>query len=143
VTVAADGRGPGPEVGSLVGRWELRRRVADRATGGHGTVLGELTLAPDGEGFSWAEVGVLRWAGAAARPVSRTYLLRERAGGWWVEFADGRPFHPWRPGEWVTHPCGADVYTGLVTVDGDRIRTLWDVRGPGKHQRLVTRLRRR
>jgi hypothetical protein len=140
--VPADRHAPGPEISPLVGRWVLRRRVADRATGRHGTVRGELTVIPDGEGFRWAEAGVLRWAGAD-RPVSRTYVLRERGGGWWVEFADGRPFHPWRPGEWVTHPCRADVYTGLVTVDGDRIRTLWDVRGPGKDQRLVTRLRRR
>jgi hypothetical protein len=140
----AAGRRPAvaPEISPLVGRWQLRRRVADRVTGRHGTVAGLLTVVPDGKGFRWAEAGVLRWAGVD-RPVTRTYLLRERAGGWWVEFADGRPFHPWRPGEWVTHPCRADVYTGLVTVDGDQIRTLWDVRGPGKDQRLVTRLGRR
>jgi hypothetical protein len=125
----------------LLGRWKLRRRVADRRAGRQGTVAGELRLSADGAGLVWQESGVLRWAGTG-RPVTRTYLLRERADGWWVLFADGREFHPWRPGEPVTHPCRADVYTGLVTVDGDRMRMLWDVRGPGKDQRLVTRFSR-
>jgi Family of unknown function (DUF6314) len=125
----------------LLGRWRLHRRVADRRTGRHGTVAGELLLGARDDGLCWQENGVLRWGGVE-RPVTRAYLLRERADGWWVLFADGREFHPWRPGEPVTHPCRADVYTGLVTVDGDRMRTLWDVRGPGKDQRLVTRFSR-
>jgi Family of unknown function (DUF6314) len=120
----------------------LRRRVADRTAGRQGTVRGELVIAADGAGLRWEERGVLGWGGAE-RPISRAYLLRERADGWWVEFGDGREFHPWRPGTLVTHPCRADVYSGLVTVDGaDRVRTLWDVRGPAKEQRLVTRLTR-
>ncbi|HST64119.1 MAG TPA: DUF6314 family protein [Mycobacteriales bacterium] len=130
---------PGPA--DLVGRWRLVRRVADRAAGAQGTVTGLLTVSADGAGFRWDEHGTLVWAGVE-HPVSRTYLLRERAGGWWVDFEDGRSFHPWRPGAPVTHPCRADVYSGLITVDADRIRTVWDVRGPGKHQRLVTRLYR-
>lgn len=125
----------------LIGRWSLARRVADRRTGQQGIVRGELVVAPDGAGLRWDERGELVWGGVG-RPVRRGYLLRERADGWWVEFEDGRDFHPWRPGAVVTHPCRADVYTGLVTVDGDRVRTLWDVRGPGKDQRLVTRLYR-
>jgi hypothetical protein len=126
----------------LVGRWVLRRRVADRVAGQQGTVRGQLVVVADGGGLRWEERGTLRWAGVD-HPVHRTYLLRERADGWWVEFEDGRPFHPWRPGVAVAHPCRADVYTGLVSVDGAaRVRTLWDVRGPGKDQRLVTRLTR-
>jgi hypothetical protein len=126
---------------ALVGRWSLARRIADREAGLHGTVTGELVVAADGAGLRWAERGTLRWNGAD-HPVSRTYLIRER-DGWWVDFSDGRPFHPWRPGVTVAHPCRADVYTGLVTVDGDRMRTVWDVHGPGKDQRLVTRFARR
>ncbi len=125
----------------LVGRWALRRRVADRVAGRQGTVVGELAVSADGAGLRWEESGTLRWTGVE-RAVTRTYLVREHADGWWVEFDDGRLFHPWRPGAPVTHPCQADVYTGLVTVDADRVRTLWDVRGPGKEQRLVTRLTR-
>lgn len=125
----------------LVGRWELRRRVADRAAGRHGTMVGELAVAPDAGGLRWDERGILRWAGAE-HPATRTYLLREGEDGWQVTFPDGRPFHPWRPGQVVTHPCRADLYTGLVTVSGDRMHTLWDVHGPTKHHRLITRFRR-
>lgn len=119
----------------LLGRWGLRRRVVDRRAGGFGTVAGELVLSAVDGGVRWAETGVLRWDGRTV-PVSRTLLVRDGH----VYFADGRPFHPWRPGEPVVHPCGADVYTGLVVVDrgGTRLRTLWDVRGPVKDQRLVT-----
>jgi hypothetical protein len=106
----------------------------------HGTVAGELVIAVDADGLRWDESGTLRWDGGRYR-VSRSYLLRAD-DGWWVRFTDGRPFHPWRPGETVTHPCRADVYTGLVAVDGDRMRTCWDVRGPAKDQRLVTRFAR-
>lgn len=125
----------------LVGRWGLRRRVADRVAGVHGVMVGELVVTPEGGGLRWDERGTLRWAGAE-HAATRTYLLREGSAGWEVTFADGRPFHPWRPGEVVTHPCGADLYTGLVRVDADTMRTFWDVRGPAKHQRLLTRFRR-
>jgi uncharacterized protein DUF6314 len=125
----------------LVGRWSLARRVADRVAGRQGTVSGVLTVSADGAGLRWDERGTFTWGGVE-RPVTRAYLLREWPDGWWVEFTDGRPFHPWRPGAVVTHPCRADVYTGLVTVDGARMRTCWDVRGPGKEQRLVTRFYR-
>lgn len=125
----------------LAGRWSLARRVADRRTGQQGTVRGSLVIAADDDGLRWEERGTLTWAGAD-HPVRRVYLLRERGDGWWVEFEDGREFHPWRPGAVVSHPCRADVYSGLIDVDGDRIRTCWDVRGPGKEQRLVTRLYR-
>jgi hypothetical protein len=125
----------------LVGGWGLWRRVADRRLGVQGTVVGELVVKAERDGLRWAERGTLRWDGRS-HPVSRTYLLREGPDGWEVRFADGRLFHPWRPGVTVTHPCRADVYTGLVTVDGGRMRTLWDVRGPAKDQRLVTRYAR-
>lgn len=115
--------------------------MVDRVAGLHGVMVGELVVAPDAGGLRWDERGTLRWGGVE-RAATRAYLLREGAAGWEVEFADGRPFHPWRPGEAVTHLCRADVYTGLVRLDGDVMRTLWDVHGPTKHQRLTTRFRR-
>jgi hypothetical protein len=124
------------EAERLLGRWELRRRVADRRAGLVGAVHGELTLSTVDDGVRWAETGTLHWDGRRM-PVHRTLLVRDG----FVYFEDGRPFHPWRPGETVVHPCAVDVYTGLVVVDRDatRLRTLWDVRGPAKDQRLVTR----
>lgn len=126
----------------LRGRWELRRRVRDRGVGAYGAMAGELVVSAEAGGLRWDERGTLRWGGASFA-ATRTYRLREGSDGWEVTFDDGRPFHPWRPGEVVTHPCRADVYTGLVRIDGDLVRTLWDVRGPAKDQRLLTRFRRR
>jgi hypothetical protein len=127
----------------LAGDWTLDRRVVDQLGGVYGSVSGELRVTVAGDGLRLAESGVLSWQGSRY-PVTRTTLLRPLDGEWWMLFEDGRPFHPWRPGHAVVHPCGADTYHGLVAVDRaeTRIRTLWDVRGPAKRQRLITRFRR-
>ncbi|HVX42532.1 MAG TPA: DUF6314 family protein [Mycobacteriales bacterium] len=128
----------------LAGTWSLDRRVQDRSTGASGCVHGELVISRAGDELSWDESGQLTWAGRTA-PVSRSLRLRPDAGQWWMFFADGRPFHPWRPGLEVVHECRPDTYRGTVTVhpDGRRMRTVWSVTGPNKDQLLVTRLRRR
>jgi hypothetical protein len=132
---------PQPDPRSLVGEWRLARRVVDRRAHLFGTVQGTLSLVDDGALIRWREHGTLRWNGADL-PVTRELLLVEEADGWQVRFADGRLFHPWRPGEVVEHPCNADRYRGLVDVGRDRLRVLWDVLGPAKDQRLFTRCRR-
>lgn len=129
----------------LLGVWSLDRRILDRRLGRSGCVHGQLAITPADGGADWAESGTLRWSGHET-PVSRRLLLRRYGGTWWMLFAGGRPFHPWRPGEQVVHECGADIYRGLVTPitrrAGDRMRIEWTVTGPQKHQVLTTRLRR-
>ncbi len=99
-----------------------------------------MTLAAGSDGVEWTEAGVLRWAGREVE-VGRRYLLREGADGWWVFFDDGTPFHPWTPGRTVEHPCGADLYRGVIRLDSlQRWRIAWDVVGPAKRQRIVSRL---
>lgn len=124
----------------LVGRWRLERRLADRRTDVIGRVSGTLALSPAGAGIRWLETGVLSWDGRSME-VFRELRLQADDDGWMVYFADGRPFHPWRPGQPVDHPCRADRYTGLVVVDRDRtrLRIGWDVLGPAKRQRILTR----
>ena len=102
---------------------------------------GTLSVVADGARIRWRESGTLHWAGDEL-PVTRELVLVEAPPGWQVCFADGRLFHPWRPGEIVEHPCNADVYRGLVDVGPDRLRVLWDVTGPAKQQRLFTRCHR-
>lgn len=126
----------------LVGRWRLDRLVADRRAGLFGRVRGELSVQADAGGLRWVEVGQLRWD-ARILTVSRTLLMRRSGDGWWMTFADGRPFHPWLPGRQVRHDCLADVYLGVIDARPDRIRTVWDVNGPATSQRLVTRFARR
>ncbi|WP_375489771.1 DUF6314 family protein [uncultured Jatrophihabitans sp.] len=127
----------------LAGTWRLGRRVHDRRLGAFGTVTGTLTLEPADDGLRWLERGRFLFAGQRFDS-SRELLLTPdgHGGGWTMRFADGGVFHPWRPGEVVTHPCRADMYRGLVDVAPQRLRILWDVTGPAKDQRLVTRCTR-
>jgi Family of unknown function (DUF6314) len=124
---------------ALLGDWRLERWLADRSTGGSGTVSGSLTLRSEGDQIAWTEQGTLLWNGARLA-VSRAYACRAE-DRWWLHFPDGRPFHAWIPGQWVHHPCREDSYRGLITITGpDRWRTRWEVDGPGKAQRIVTEL---
>jgi hypothetical protein len=135
----------------LCGAWRLTRRVVDRASGVAGMVAGQLIIRPVGRRLSWQESGLFSWrvggrtAGvppSALRTVSisRQLFLAETGGSWGMTFSDGRPFHPWILDRAVVHPCAEDTYSGLIRVDesGTRMRTLWDVIGPAKDQRLIT-----
>lgn len=127
----------------LLGGWKLHRRLVDRRTGQFGRVTGRLDLSMAGSVVRWVERGRLLWDGGRF-DVSRELHIAPDGEGWVVHFADGRVFHPWRPGEVVEHPCADDLYRGLVCVDPARtvVRVLWDVAGPSKDQRIVTRCRR-
>jgi hypothetical protein len=131
-------RTAGAQPPELLGRWRLQRRVADRRLGLSGRVVGELRLECDGSEIIWRESGLLSWNGAQV-PVSRLLRLARDEDGWLVRFADGRPFHRWRPGQVVEHPCRDDVYRGVVDASPSRLRILWDVTGPAKDQRILTR----
>lgn len=125
----------------LAGRWQLDRRLIDHARGESGCFHGELLITTAGDGLEWAESGTLRWDGREL-PATRRLLLQPGAEGWQMTFADGRPFHPWRPGVEVHHPCGADLYRGLVRATRTRMRVTWWVTGPAKDQEIHSRLRR-
>ena len=126
---------------ALLGEWTLRRTASDLRAGLVGLVSGTLQLTSHDGGIGWLETGSLCWGGQD-RSFRRRYELRETPGGWWVHFEDGRPFHPWRVGEWVEHPCRADLYRGLVEAREDGWSVLWEVGGPHKSQRIVSDLSR-
>jgi Family of unknown function (DUF6314) len=127
---------------ALLGEWQLTRSLRDELAGLSGTASGRLTLRAEDDGIAWQEQGTLLWNGSQL-PFSRSYRLRRTPTGWWLYFADGRPFHPWTPGHRVIHPCAEDEYHGLITVDGpDSWQTLWDVRGPATAQRIRTQFTR-
>jgi hypothetical protein len=131
------------DASTFAGEWVLTRHLQDRRADRTGTADGRLTLAWSGPALSWYEQGTVLWGGRRFA-FSRTYALAQGPDGWWVDFADGRPFHPWRPGLWVEHPCGPDLYRGLVTVeDADHWSTVWEVTGPQTDERISTRLTRR
>lgn len=124
----------------LAGSWQLDRRLVDRRAGQLGHVTGRLELTLVGPNVRWFESGELAWDGELFQ-VSRELRIVPDGEGWAVRFTDGRLFHPWRPGQFVEHPCADDLYRGLISVNPTRarLRVLWDVTGPGKDQRIFTR----
>ncbi len=127
---------------ALLGQWQLDRQVHDERAGLSGTVSGLLTLTTEADQIAWREQGTLLWNGSHM-PVSREYWLRRIGDEWWLHFADDRPFHAWRPGDWVDHPCGEDIYQGLITIAGpDEWHTVWRLQGPDTAQHLTTRYTR-
>jgi len=126
----------------LLGTWDLARDIDDRHDDQHLTVTGTTVLTADGpDRVTWHESGLLHRPGHAAAPVTRTLGVVRRGAGWWVVFDHGGDFHPWAPGDWVEHPCGADLYRGLVDVGRHRAWTItWEVRGPAKDYTMTSRL---
>ncbi|HEU5036276.1 MAG TPA: DUF6314 family protein [Nocardioides sp.] len=129
----------------LLGTWELRRVVDDHRNGERRDVRGTATLeleTPDR--VRWDEEGTMTWAGHAV-PVSRTLFVVRSGEAWWVEFEDGRPFHPWAVGERVRHDCAPDLYTGLIRLDQDPVEdpverwtVEWRATGPEKDYVMTT-----
>lgn len=138
----------------LAGRWGLARSIDDRITGQASTVTGytELTVET-ADRVRWDEAGTLTMGGREY-PVSRTLVIARHSDVWMVTFADGRPFHPWTPGEHVVHPCGADLYVGSIDALPEsesesgagvpaRWMVEWTVTGPRKDYTMTTLLTRR
>ena len=116
----------------LLGTWDLVREVDDRLAGERRDVRGSATLALEAPGrVRWSEEGTMSWGGRSV-PVSRTLYAVMVGDAWWVEFSDGRPFHPWQVGERVTHPCAPDTYVGLIEVEAERWTVEWRATGPEK-----------
>lgn len=116
----------------LLGTWDLVREVDDRLAGERRDVRGSATLVLEAPGrVRWREEGTMTWGGRSV-PVERTLYAVLVDDAWWVEFADGRPFHPWGVGEQVTHPCAPDTYVGLIEVEAERWTVEWRATGPEK-----------
>ena len=134
----------------LIGRWQFERTLIDLTSGEQGSATGTLTISTADVGLRWTEQGELSWSGTRV-PVSRELRLvpTDEPEEWLMTFADGRPFHPWKPGYVVQHPCGPDLYRGKIDVTdvtddiaAEALRIEWTVRGPRKDHRYLTTCRR-
>jgi hypothetical protein len=128
---------------TLLGAWSLARLIDDRQAGVESRVDGRLLLTEVEPGrIQWEESG--QWHQPTGDVDVRRALWLERVEGesWWVRFEDGTDFHPWSPGEAVTHPCSPDTYVGLVDGAGDTWAIRWDVTGPSKDYTMTTELTR-
>lgn len=129
---------------TLLGAWTFDRVIDDHLAGDEKTVAGTAEFSEAGDGrIRWSESGTLR-AGGLELPITRTSFLEPRGDGWFVTFEDGRDFHPWAPGDAVTHPCGADLYTGQVSASAQAgaFTVRWRVTGPAKDYTMTTVLTR-
>jgi hypothetical protein len=125
----------------LLGTWDLVRVIDDRLAHERRDVRGTATLERESaDRVRWSEEGTMTWAERSV-PVSRTLYVDRRDGRWSVQFADGRPFHPWAVGLRVEHPCGPDHYRGLIETEGRpvvRWTVAWQAAGPAKDYVMST-----
>ena len=134
-----------PDPAEFAGAWAIDRDLSDLRSGNTGHFTGQLIVAADGAGYDWRESGTLTW-GDYTGQAERQLCLRPHDGTWWMCFADGRLFHPWRLGEEVVRRCAADVYRGHIAYGPDvpdRFTITWDVTGPAKRLLIVSRMTRR
>lgn len=131
----------------LIGVWSFERSIEDLQNEETSGASGSCELVPEGRDLIlWRERAMLRHGGREFA-ASRDLRIERGEEGWHVKFDDGRYFHPWVPGEPVTHQCGADLYEGIIEFDGaaDTVtswQVIWRVRGPEKDLRIHTRLSR-
>lgn len=127
----------------LPGRWQVERELRDGER--RGRFSGEATFALDGDEIVWDEQGEIG-LGDHVGPARRRLRLVRGSGAWEVRFDDGRPFHrlDLSAGRWSAgHDCRADRYDGAFEVlSDDAFDVIWDVHGPAKDQRIVSRYRR-
>jgi hypothetical protein len=131
----------------LRGEWDVERTVADERAGSSGGFEGVARfVARPGGGLAWHESGRLRLDGHEGPARRELAVVPADGGAWEVRFADGRPFHALdlRRGACpVAHDCAPDRYEGEVRVLGEAaFAVTWDVRGPGKAQRIESRYTR-
>lgn len=97
----------------LLGEWAFDRIIDDRLTGSRMPVVGTAVFTVGPDGVDWVETGTLDGPTGPV-PVAQTRRIVADESGWRVEFADGRPFHPWQVDEPLVHDCAPDLYRGRV-----------------------------
>lgn len=133
----------------LEGRWRLRRRWRDSASGEAAWAVGFVEVVPaEPGGFLWREQARVHLAPSdratasdsrsdpevclAARRV--LWVVPAADGAIDVRFEDGRAFHrlDLARGFWqADHLCGSDLYRSSWRVrDEDRLEVIWEVEGP-------------
>ncbi len=125
----------------LKGAWHITRRII----GANSHFEGTATLTPDGDTLAYREDGILQHNGTAS-PAFRQYIYRQTASRLVITHPDGAAFLDlnFENGEArARHICGADTYDALFRFYADgHWMTAYDISGPHKNYRIVTRLKR-
>jgi len=125
------------------GHWQMVRIIENVPEGVIGEFWGECSFAPDGQGLTCDENGVLRFRGADYHS-GRVSLWRFPGRGHIeVRYQDGRPFHDFDADKpEATHLCGDDHYRVSYDFGQDTWLSRWQVVGPAKDYVMTTRYRR-
>lgn len=123
--------------------WRLDRVLTDRRGAMSGTMTGTARLTPEGQAaLAYRETGKLTLQTGAVLQAERAYRWAWDGEMVAVTFADGAPFHSFRPAGQDTgtpHLCGADLYTVRYDFTAwPRWQAVWEVRGPAKNYRSVS-----
>jgi hypothetical protein len=134
------------DLADFEGRWHVARLIEDALGPGSGTFRGTARFDPVPDGLAYAEEGWLLLASGATMAASRRYLWRRARGGIAVSFEDGRPFHcidGASPRPEAVHDCSPDLYRVRYDFSAwPRWTAEWQVAGPRKGYRMVSRYRR-
>ncbi|MDC1381813.1 DUF6314 family protein [Octadecabacter sp.] len=126
----------------FIGTYDVNRVIDDARAGGQSRFEGHAVIAAEAGGARYTENGHLimndqRFA------AQRSYLWRANGLRIDVLFEDGCAFHDFDPeqgGQATEHLCGQDMYHGGYDVaEWPNWVVTWDVSGPRKHYRSVTR----
>lgn len=131
------------DLADFEGDWRLDRVIEDSRAGVTGHLTGQACWRPGQGGLILTETGELRYGEGAPMRAARRYLWRSEAGGVAVYFEDGRPFH-WFSADAPAahHDCPPDDYRVAYRFDDwPNWTATWDVTGPRKEYRMVSRYR--
>lgn len=141
---AHGGRAQMMRLSDLEGRWRVTREITDHRAGLTGHFVGDAVWSTADDGLIQTEAGVLTYGTAPPMQATRRYLWQGQGTDLAVLFEDGRPFHTVpAAGAEALHDCPPDIYRVRYWFDGtDAFTTQWDVTGPRKDTRLLTKFTR-
>lgn len=125
---------------ALQGSWRFHRVIADARTGQRLLATGTAVFEQEDAAIRWRESGTLALPTGEVPVTTERRIVRTGDGDWVVEFADGRPFHPWVANDTLTYDCAPDTYTGtLKTTAPDATWSMrWSASGPRKQNVIDT-----
>jgi Family of unknown function (DUF6314) len=130
----------------LLGSWNMSRRMRDFRLGISGWFEGHANVCVQSGDLILQETGRLRFGAHEADAGQRYVLTLDQPHVARVKRADGSLFHELDLSSGsanILHRCGDDIYRGRYRVlHGDCFFVVWQVTGPRKDYRMVTRLMR-
>lgn len=132
-----------PELADFEGTWRLERDVVHEGAP-PARFEGEARFVSGQGGLIYREAGLLTVAGQVPMRAERGYLWRAgKSGGIDVIFEDGRFFHSITSSAEARHWCDPDMYDVCYDFeDWPDWSATWQVRGPRKAYRMVSRYSR-